>query len=190
MVGANIPNVVQCVKPRAEHLVMKLSQLCLCQKRKFSARPCCGSSFWFSVLDYWEQPVFPSIRLWELTLWNWVSSVERTASKVHYPCHVDFCHRLWPVALPGFLGPELAGVPVCLGNHYDTFGRWLRHHICQSQSWFLVGRAASLHHQYSICAVDCIIHVIGCHGSFNRHFYNSNCLYSFPSKQGGRMIIN
>jgi acetyltransferase-like isoleucine patch superfamily enzyme len=59
------------------------------------------------------------------------------------------------------------GATICPGDHYDTYGRRLRYHICQSQSWLLVGRAASLHHQYSICATDCIIYVIECHRTRN-----------------------
>lgn len=51
-------------------------------------------------------------------------------------------------------------VALCPCYHNGPYGRRLRHHICQSQSWILVGRSTALHHQYSWCFDDCLVYNI------------------------------
>ena len=77
-------------------------------------------------------------------------------TEVYHPGDVDFCNWFRTHAFRGILCPELAGIPVCAGNHHDSVGRRLRHHICPSQSRFLVGRLAPLHHQSASGAGDCL----------------------------------
>ena len=85
--------------------------------------------------------------------------MERLAAEVHHSSYVDIGHWFWSAAFPRFLRPELAGVPVRSFNHYDSDGRGMRHHLRSSQSRFLVGCAAALHYQHSICVDDSIFYV-------------------------------
>ena len=86
--------------------------------------------------------------------------MEGVAQEVHHSRHVDFRHRIRTTAFQGLFRAERASASLCPCYHNGPYGRRLRHHICQSQSWILVGRSTALHHQYSWCFDDCLVYNI------------------------------